>query len=126
MARGDLLPQFDEDHIDQLADAAIRQLTQQIADQLSDGSPTADRTTRPGAPPDALIRLRVLAHLSRAVERRARAEAELAALAGAGYPQLGDAWYITRQGARRRWPGLVFTAGPPTRPPSGARTGTTL
>ncbi|MYW04094.1 response regulator [Streptomyces sp. SID3343] len=54
--------------------------------------------------------------MSRAVERLAGEEAALAAGAGAGYPQLGDAWYITRQGARRRWPGLVFTATPPSRP----------
>ncbi|MFJ4971770.1 response regulator [Streptomyces sp. NPDC088755] len=65
---------------------------------------------------DPLVRLRVLAHLSRAVTRQAETEAAAAARAGANYPQLGAAWGISRQGARRRWPGLVFTAEPPTRP----------
>lgn len=72
----------------------------------------------PGTADDdhALLRLRVLAYLARAVEERANEEAARAVDAGAGYPELGAAWNMTRQGARRRWPGLVFTAAPPTRP----------
>jgi hypothetical protein len=43
--------------------------------------------------------------------------AQAAAAAGAGYPQIGDATSMSRQGARRRWPGLVTNAMPqsPTR-----------
>jgi hypothetical protein len=37
----------------------------------------------------------------------AAAGARAAAVAGADYRQLGDAVGITRQGARRRWPGLA-------------------
>ena len=36
---------------------------------------------------------------------------ELAFDVGAGYPQLGRACNMSRQGARRRWPGLVASAG---------------
>jgi CheY-like chemotaxis protein len=57
---------------------------------------------------EPLKRLRVLAHLARAVESRAAQAAEHAARSGATYPELGRAWGMTRQGARRRWPGLVF------------------
>ncbi|MDF6017247.1 response regulator [Streptomyces sp. JH34] len=65
---------------------------------------------------DALASLRALAHLSRAVEECAALAARAAALDGAGYPQLGRAWGVSRQGARKRWPGLVFTARPASRP----------
>lgn len=33
--------------------------------------------------------------------------AKLAAHYGAGYPELAEAWRVTRQGARRRWPDAV-------------------
>jgi CheY-like chemotaxis protein len=61
-----------------------------------------------GPAAEPLKRLRVLAHLARAVESRAAQAAEHAARSGATYPELGRAWGMTRQGARRRWPGLVF------------------
>ncbi|MBC3839276.1 hypothetical protein GXW82_00940 [Streptacidiphilus sp. 4-A2] len=38
--------------------------------------------------------------------------ATAAAREGAGYPQLGAACNMSRQGARRRWPGLVPGAHP--------------
>ncbi|WSS24681.1 response regulator [Streptomyces sp. NBC_01190] len=65
---------------------------------------------------DPLIRLQVLSYILKAVDSRAAYEASAAARQGATYPDLGRAWGITRQGARRRWPGLVFTARPPSRP----------
>jgi hypothetical protein len=52
--------------------------------------------------------------------------ARAAAAAGAGYPQIGDASNLSRQGARRRWPGLVPHARPGlvtnAMPPSPTRT----
>ncbi|WP_051967308.1 hypothetical protein [Kitasatospora mediocidica] len=63
---------------------------------------------------DALTRLHALTHLRRAVDRLADREAANAVRSGAGYPQLGVACEISRQGARRRWPGLV--TAPPHRP----------
>ncbi|WP_309505840.1 response regulator [Streptomyces pyxinae] len=65
---------------------------------------------------DPLTCLRILSHLRRAVGECADQVAAAAARAGASYPQLGEAWGVSRQGARKRWPGLVFTAEPPTRP----------
>ncbi|MET9479601.1 response regulator [Streptomyces sp. NPDC006638] len=119
-----------DDHVlTGLAEEAVRALAHQLATQArgtlegrvprgdgdSDLTPTA--THDPGhEAPTELDRLRALSYLSRAVERCAREQAAVAARAGANYPQLGDAWGITRQGARRRWPGLLFTAQPPSRP----------
>jgi len=109
-----------------LADDAVRALVGELAARFAalppgdgDGGP-ADLSSSPaggsGPSADPLIRLRVLAHLARAVDRCAGEEAVAAARQGAGYPRIGEAWGITRQGARRRWPGLVFTAQPLSRP----------
>ncbi|MEV7399726.1 response regulator [Streptomyces sp. NPDC091267] len=111
----DLSP-ADNEMLDLLAGSGVQELAQQIAQQAWDGRfPAAQQGAGPEGV-DSLARLRVLAHLSRAVSRQAQVEASAAARAGANYPQLGAAWGISRQGARRRWPGLVFTAEPPTRP----------
>lgn len=86
----------------------------------------ADRMLRPLPGPDdeagvararALARLHVLANLEQAVHHLQYGAARAAAAAGAGYPQIGDASNMSRQGARRRWPGLVTNAMPqsPTR-----------
>ncbi|WP_030722093.1 response regulator [Streptomyces sp. NRRL F-2580] len=85
-----------------VADAAVadlaRRLTLQLQKDLS--HPAADDRAQ------ALARLHVLDHLQAAAERLQRAAAADAARAGAGYPQIGRACGMTRQGARRRWPGL--------------------
>ncbi|MEV0126792.1 response regulator [Streptomyces sp. NPDC050703] len=60
----------------------------------------------PDDPAPALALLHVLDHLRQATERLQRDAAVAAAHAGAGYPQIGAACGLTRQGARRRWPGL--------------------
>ncbi|MFB7778967.1 response regulator [Streptomyces bauhiniae] len=86
-----------------LADAAVDDLARRIVRQLTEGVP---RSLLPDDPSHALARLHVLTHLQRAAERLQRAAAVDAARAGAGYPQLGEASEMTRQGARRRWPGL--------------------
>ncbi|SDF92576.1 hypothetical protein SAMN05216260_11276 [Streptomyces griseoaurantiacus] len=86
----------------------------------------ADRVLRPQPGPEdeagadrarALARLHVLANLEQAVHHLQYGAARAAAAAGAGYPQIGDASNMSRQGARRRWPGLVTNAMPhsPTR-----------
>ncbi len=56
----------------------------------------------------ALGRLASLRVLQAALDVQVREAAQEAAAAGANYAQLGAAWQITRQGARKRWPGLVF------------------
>ncbi|MET9221157.1 MULTISPECIES: response regulator [unclassified Streptomyces] len=100
-----------------LTDAAVRDLVGELAarfDELAPGDTSWGQHPEPAAAP--LNRLRVLAHLMRAVDRCAAQEAAAAVRLGANYPRLGQAWGITRQGARRRWPGLVFTSNPPSRP----------
>ncbi len=124
-----VVPVSDDHALTRLAEEAVMALAHQLATQArgtlegraprgegdSDLTPTATPDPGPGASAE-LDRLRALSYLSRAVERCAREQAAVAALAGANYPQLGDAWGMTRQGARRRWPGLLFTAQPPSRP----------
>ncbi len=126
-----------------LADRAVVDLARVLAEQAfgplagpeDPGSPgnTEDPDAESGSSAPAaqeftgsLARLHALAQLHHAVERCAEQEAQAAAHAGAGYPQLGSAWGISRQGARRRWPGLAFTArhatASPLRPRSGAPT----
>ncbi|MFJ9078406.1 response regulator [Streptomyces sp. NPDC102278] len=85
-----------------VADTAVAELAQRLARQILDDS----TTSRADDPTRALALLNVLDHVRQAAERLQRDAAADAARAGAGYPQLGDACGITRQGARRRWPGL--------------------
>jgi hypothetical protein len=55
----------------------------------------------------ALAQLRVLAAIKHAVRDLEDRAAHAAAESGAGYPEIGQAVSMTRQGARRRWPGLI-------------------
>lgn len=113
-----------EDQITVLVDAAVTDLAWRLAalamrpHPLPSASGHTDAPSRPdetGPVPDALTRLHALEHLRRAAERLACETARTAARAGAGYPQLGEACGISRQGARKRWPGIVSPA-PPTQP----------
>ncbi|MEU3369320.1 response regulator [Streptomyces sp. NPDC006711] len=83
-------------------DVAVGDLARRIAQRLLEdpGHPDTD-----GSVP-ALTLLHVLVQLQRSAERLQRSAAQDAARAGAGYPQIGEASGLTRQGARRRWPGL--------------------
>ncbi|WP_330173505.1 response regulator [Streptomyces sp. NBC_01498] len=113
----------EERELSELAEEAVTELVRRMVGRLP---AAADRGRHPEAAPegsraepaggDSLAHLRALAYLNRAVNRCARQEAAAAARAGANYPQLGAAWGISRQGARQRWPGLVFTARPASRP----------
>ncbi|MFJ6845351.1 response regulator [Streptomyces griseoluteus] len=86
-----------------LADAAVDEVARRVVHEVTGGS---SRLPSRDDPMHALTRLHVLTHLQRAAERLQRAAAVEAARGGAGYPQLGEASDMTRQGARRRWPGL--------------------
>ncbi|OIK27472.1 hypothetical protein VT52_011475 [Streptomyces malaysiense] len=68
----------------------------------------------------ALAHLHLLTYLQQAVERLEAKAANEAADAGAGYPQIGRASNMTRQGARRRWPGLLDQQPPSTSPRTGS------
>ncbi|MFH8793731.1 response regulator [Streptomyces sp. NPDC017941] len=77
------------------------------ADVLPLDCPGFGDGSAPGEGPErALALLHLLDHLQQATERLQREVAVAAARAGAGYPQIGAACGVTRQGARRRWPGL--------------------
>ncbi|WP_436771672.1 hypothetical protein [Yinghuangia sp. YIM S09857] len=85
-----------------VADLAHRMTRSAFRDPRDPDAPRDEAVRR-----DALAELRVLTHIQRAVEQHMQDAAALAADAGAGYPQLGNACRITRQGARRRWPGIL-------------------
>jgi hypothetical protein len=57
-----------------------------------------------------LARLRVLGIMQSELDRAADLEAYCAGAEGANFRELGDAWGISRQGARKRWSSL--RAGP--------------
>lgn len=100
------------DELVALAERAVEELADRLAaEALRDRKVPA----RDGDAGKALARLRALSCILHAAEKRAAQAASAAALGGAGYPDLGRAWGITRQGARRRWPGLVFATRPQTR-----------
>ncbi|WP_052069136.1 hypothetical protein [Streptacidiphilus albus] len=96
-----------------IADAAVADLARRLAHRAF--RPLGDTDAPPTTPVESnpLACLHALMHLQRAVERQVNHQAELAAQAGAGYPQLGHAYNMSRQGARQRWPGLVAHRPPP-------------
>ncbi|MER7760963.1 response regulator [Streptomyces sp. NPDC097619] len=83
------------------ADAAVGQLARVLARRLLEEPPPAGQGSA-----RALSFLHLLEHVRQATERLQREAAVSAARTGAGYPQIGAACGMTRQGARRRWPGL--------------------
>ncbi|MEU4034974.1 hypothetical protein [Streptomyces collinus] len=100
----------------------VARLVDEVARRL------APETPRPSAEPagttpesrgSALLRLRVLTDVKRAVRHLEEQAARSAAESGAGYPEIGQAVGMSRQGARRRWPGLITngTHHPTHRPP---------
>jgi hypothetical protein len=116
-----------EEEMAAMADTAVAELARQLAGrafrQLHDAeAATAADAALAGADGAAtvvdgaaLARLHALVHLQRAVERQKDRAAETAVRDGAGYPQLGHACAMSRQGARRRWPGLVPSTSSLTR-----------
>ncbi|WNI14390.1 response regulator [Actinacidiphila sp. ITFR-21] len=107
-------PQLDHGVLTALAERAVEDLARRLAAEAFPARYAG--STGPDGMDGPLVRLRVLSYILKAVDSRAAQEARAAARQGATYPDLGRAWGITRQGARRRWPGLVFTARPPSRP----------
>ncbi len=93
-----------------LADDALAEAVDRL--RQADGPTDASADSGSGARDEALARLGVLARLQGALEEQIRQTAAAAAAAGANYSQLGAAWNISRQGARQRWPNLVFSRSP--------------
>jgi hypothetical protein len=100
----------------QMVDELARRLEQDSAQALAES---------PGAVDDAreraLARLRVLAHVRQAARHLEDQAAHAAAASGAGYPEIGQAVSMSRQGARRRWPGLISHSTHRPSPPSTPR-----
>ncbi|MFE5560647.1 response regulator [Streptomyces sp. NPDC056544] len=97
-----------------VADAAVSDLARRLAFHLQ--KDLADAAVDGRA--SALARVYVLEQLQQAAGRLQRDAARDAARAGAGYPQIGRACGMSRQGARRRWPGLFnHTDDAPTEHP---------
>ncbi|MHA6758596.1 hypothetical protein [Streptacidiphilus sp. PAMC 29251] len=130
-----------EEEMAAIADAAVADLARRLADRafrplhdgasdgggaesVVDGRSVVDGETVVDG--EALARLHALVHLQRAVERQKDRAAEHAVRAGAGYPQLGHACAMSRQGARRRWPGLVTLGSVPAGAATGATAGAPL
>ncbi|WP_431961308.1 hypothetical protein [Actinacidiphila sp. bgisy160] len=110
-------PRLPEDELAALATGAVDDLARRLARRALRPL-TVPGTTDAGteARGQALAYLHMLNLLQQAVEDLENRAAEQAAAAGAGYPQIGRACNISRQGARRRWPGLV-TGDTPHRAP---------
>ncbi|MFI1444955.1 hypothetical protein [Streptomyces fructofermentans] len=73
----------------------------------SGGGPGDDSGWDDGTPAVPLATLAAWRVASEEIERLAARSARLAGARGAGYPDLGAAWKISRQAARKRWPGVV-------------------
>lgn len=85
-------------------EAHLRDLSPEIAETLSlSNSETADWN---------LAMLRALRQIKTEAERLADDFAADAGMHGANYPDLGAAWGMTRQGARKRWPHAVSALNP--------------
>ncbi|MGW0664512.1 hypothetical protein [Streptodolium elevatio] len=106
-----LVPIFSEQEIAALARAATTDLAQRLAQRAFRPLGAPGQSAEGAVEGDALATLHVLVHMQRAVEGLMDEAAAQAVGDGAGYPQLGRACRITRQGARKRWPGLVPTSG---------------
>lgn len=87
----------------------IDELTRRLAQEAAH-SPAEPRDTVDDARGRALVRLAVLARVKQTVRHLEDQAAHAAAAGGAGYPEIGRAVSMSRQGARRRWPGLITTS----------------
>ncbi|WP_333772541.1 hypothetical protein [Streptomyces sp. IBSBF 3136] len=100
----------------------VARLVDEVARNLAPENPrppTEAADTTPDPHGYALLRLRVLTDVKRAVRHLEDQAARSAVESGAGYPEIGQAVGMSRQGARRRWPGLITngTHRPTHRPP---------
>ncbi|MFF4934638.1 hypothetical protein ACFY2H_38065 [Streptomyces griseofuscus] len=97
--------------VTQVVDELARRLMPDTVLPLDEGADTAGEARR-----RALQRLQVLAGVKQALRRLEDQAAHVAAASGAGYPEIGQALNMSRQGARRRWPGLITSSTCPRTP----------
>ncbi|MBU3865567.1 hypothetical protein KN815_16215 [Streptomyces sp. 4503] len=85
-------------------EAHLRTLSPNVAETLAtSNSETSDWN---------LAILRALRQIIEEVGHLADEYASEAGMAGANYPDLGKAWGVSRQAARKRWPGVVSSLNP--------------
>ncbi|MFG2606463.1 hypothetical protein ACGFT2_23355 [Streptomyces sp. NPDC048514] len=98
--------------VTEAVDELARRLAQDVAPPAGSYNALTDARQR------ALAHLHVLGSVRRAIRHLEDEAARAAAASGATYPEIGQASNMSRQGARRRWPGLVTsrTTRPTTRP----------
>ncbi|MET8640288.1 hypothetical protein [Streptomyces sp. NPDC004675] len=99
--------------VTRLVDELARRLAQETAHPPTEPLDMTEESRR-----RALVRLRVLADVKQAVRHLEDEAAHTAAASGAGYPVIGQAVGMSRQGARRRWPGLISNSTPHPTPRS--------
>ncbi|WP_438302788.1 hypothetical protein ACSHXN_06470 [Streptomyces sp. HUAS TT11] len=99
--------------VTRLVDELARRLAQETAHPPTEPLDMTEESRR-----RALVRLRVLADVKQAVRHLEDEAAHTAAASGAGYPEIGQAVGMSRQGARRRWPGLISNSTPHPTPRS--------
>ncbi|MDX3074086.1 hypothetical protein [Streptomyces sp. MI02-7b] len=107
-----------EEEIAALTAGAVDDLVRDLVARAFERLPWGEQSP---AQAEALARLHMLVHLRQAIERLEENAAHEAADAGAGYPQIGRASNMTRQGARRRWPGLITHDPTPHDTPRSSR-----
>ncbi|MFF9765403.1 hypothetical protein ACF1GT_02060 [Streptomyces sp. NPDC014636] len=93
----------------------MTQVVDELARRLAPGtlpSPPEHGDTLDHARRQALVRLRILTGVKEALRHLEDQAARAAADGGAGYPEIGQAMRMSRQGARRRWPGLITNSTP--------------
>ncbi|MFF8865219.1 hypothetical protein ACF08B_24520 [Streptomyces sp. NPDC015139] len=97
--------------------ALVTQVVEELTRRLARDAHHPPAGTVADARRRALLRLRVLRGVKQAVRHLEDQAARAAAASGAGYPEIGRAVNMSRQGARRRWPGLISNRTPsPTSP----------
>ncbi|MFD8022181.1 hypothetical protein ACFV6G_17330 [Streptomyces lavendulae] len=108
-----------QEAVAEAADAMAWQISVRARDHRAADGEAPDRVVLSGDYQLAL--LYSLRQAAAAVERRAAAAARTAGHQGAGYPQIGTAWGITRQSARAKWPDAVPSRAHLPQPPVTVR-----
>ena len=94
----------------------LRAVAARLADEISvrdtsPGGPHEDLPVR-STPDWQLAMLRALRAARDEAEAMNEKYARGAGAGGVGYPELGEAWGISRQAARKKWPGAVVAINP--------------
>ncbi|MFF5490284.1 hypothetical protein ACFY7Y_32805 [Streptomyces virginiae] len=104
-----------QEGVAEAADAMAWQISERARAHRAAGGDAPDRVVLSGDYQLAL--LHALRQTAAAVEKRAAAAAKVAGLQGASYTKIGEAWGISRQSARVKWPDAVPSRADLPQPP---------